>query len=443
MFIKLLFLALGFLSFTLAKVVKVACIGDSNTVRHHYPRELQRLLGNSYKVKQFAVSGSTLLSGTINPKGQLRGYMELAKYKEALAYNPDIAIIMLGTNDSMYWDDKARDAKFPGTLKEEFTTNMKKMTEELKEANPTVKVFIVKPLPVFPSKSRPAIRKTSIERKQVLESVLYDHIEAIAKDLKLPLIDVYSPMKNDIHLTQDGVHYLKAGYHKMASIIAEGIKKSEMDVDEHNDDYKKKNIDAYNENLPQVFSCGDSISAGYAPYLKESLRHSFSVMHRIDAIKKFKLKVNYRGPIPSLIETTRKALESKQFNPKYLLLNSGLHDAKRGRSLDGYRESLMIIIGLAKKHKKELVWITTTKTAKKDNKAPVIDSYNKLAKRLVSEAGFNFIDLGGFTENLILNNRPGAVMSADKVHFTPRGYKLQGEFLATKLQEIIKAQSLK
>jgi acyl-CoA thioesterase I len=80
--------------------VKVAAVGASTTAGsgssagHHYPDELQRLLGAEYEVRNFGVGGTTLLR-----KGK-PSYWATDEFKAALAYQPDIALIWFGGNDA-------------------------------------------------------------------------------------------------------------------------------------------------------------------------------------------------------------------------------------------------------------------------------------------------------------------------------------------------------
>ena len=98
--------------------VKIACVGNSitfgacivNRVQNSYPAQLQAYLGDGYQVVNFGVSGSTLLG-----KGD-RPYTLTDEYARSLAFNPDIVLIKLGTNDSKpynmrYFDDFAADCK--------------------------------------------------------------------------------------------------------------------------------------------------------------------------------------------------------------------------------------------------------------------------------------------------------------------------------------------
>lgn len=81
---------------------KVACIGDSITegaglsspATESYPGKLQRLIGAEYQVRNYGVSGRTLLK-----KGDFP-YWNEAAYRQSREWNPDIVIIKLGTNDS-------------------------------------------------------------------------------------------------------------------------------------------------------------------------------------------------------------------------------------------------------------------------------------------------------------------------------------------------------
>jgi len=84
------------------KPVKLACIGDSITygsgikqrTKNHYPAQLGHWLGDKWRVRNFGVSGATLLRDGDKP------YPKQKLYEQALKWQPDIAVIMLGTNDS-------------------------------------------------------------------------------------------------------------------------------------------------------------------------------------------------------------------------------------------------------------------------------------------------------------------------------------------------------
>lgn len=93
-------------------VIKVACVGDSLTEGYTssgglkgstaYPAILQNLLGDAYEVGNFGKTSFTLMKGTD------RSYWNCAEYQNSKAYDADVVIIMLGTNDSKakYWNEE-------------------------------------------------------------------------------------------------------------------------------------------------------------------------------------------------------------------------------------------------------------------------------------------------------------------------------------------------
>ncbi|MDF7807745.1 GDSL-type esterase/lipase family protein [Pontiellaceae bacterium B12219] len=128
-----------------AAPVKVACVGDSITfgakikdrTTNSYPAQLNELLGDQYTVKNFGNSGSTLLKNGNKP------YWKQKAYTDALAFNPDIVIIKLGTNDSKpeNWAHKA-----------EYIPDYVELIETFQalESNPTI--WICYPVPAYPGK---------------------------------------------------------------------------------------------------------------------------------------------------------------------------------------------------------------------------------------------------------------------------------------------------
>ena len=82
--------------------IKVACIGNSitfgaglsNQARDSYPAVLGQMLGSGYDVRNFGVSGTTVLSSGDSP------YINTRVYKQVFDFQPDIIFIKFGTNDS-------------------------------------------------------------------------------------------------------------------------------------------------------------------------------------------------------------------------------------------------------------------------------------------------------------------------------------------------------
>ena len=118
--------------------IRVACIGNSITDGHGiemasqygYPALLQKALGSDYWVKNFGVSSRTLLN-----KGDFP-YMNEQAWRDAQAFQPDIAIIKLGTNDT-----KPQNWKYSA----EFKQDLEQMIKALGKA----KIFLCTPIPAF------------------------------------------------------------------------------------------------------------------------------------------------------------------------------------------------------------------------------------------------------------------------------------------------------
>ena len=186
--------------------IRVACIGNSITDGHGiemasqygYPALLQKALGDGYWVKNFGVSGRTMLN-----KGDVP-YMKEQAWRDAQAFQPDIAIIKLGTNDT-----KPQNWKYSS----EFKQDLEQMIKALGHA----KIFLCTPIPAFKD-------SWNINDSIIVNGVIPIQ-KQVAKKNGLQLIDLHTLMLNDEELIQpDGIHPNEKGVAKMAEIIAAAIK---------------------------------------------------------------------------------------------------------------------------------------------------------------------------------------------------------------------------
>ena len=208
--------------------IRVACIGNSITdghgiemaPQHGYPAQLQRLLGNGYWVKNFGVSARTMLN-----KGDFP-YMNEMAWRDALAFDPDIVIIKLGTNDSKPQNWKYG-AEFKQDLQQMLTTlcpslasPAKKKGKKARQAQPRrPQIYLCTPIPAFKS------------TWDINDAIITDSIIPIQKELAqtygLQVIDLHQLFANDSDKVQgDGIHPNDKGVRKMAEIIA-GVLKGE------------------------------------------------------------------------------------------------------------------------------------------------------------------------------------------------------------------------
>jgi len=107
--------------------IKIACIGDSITYGHNpadwgrtqiqnnWPTVLGQTLGDGYEVKNFGQNGITLSKGGGTP------VWNIEKFTQSKDYQPDIVIIMLGTNDSPGSDAAEKQESLKADLRELIT----------------------------------------------------------------------------------------------------------------------------------------------------------------------------------------------------------------------------------------------------------------------------------------------------------------------------------
>jgi len=173
--------------------VKVACIGNSITSGSKnkqdvaYPAFLGKLLGKSYDVVNFGVSGRTLLRNGDYP------YWKEKTFQEAIDFNPDIVIIKLGTNDSKPQNWKYKDKGL--------------------KSNP--KIYICKPVPAF--------RINFNINDSVIVNEIIPKIENIGKENNVELLDLYTPFINEGRVFPDGIHPDPEGAEMLAKEIYKAI----------------------------------------------------------------------------------------------------------------------------------------------------------------------------------------------------------------------------
>ncbi len=197
---------LGCAAATQAK--RVACVGDSITygagiadrTNDSYPAQLQRILRQydpAWEVTNFGVSGATLLH-----RGDLP-YIKQSAYSSALASQPDIVVIKLGTNDS-----KPQNWQY----KDDFVADYGNMIDAFRALPSKPVVWICKPVPAF--------AVTFTIRPDVIHDEILPLIDQIAAEKKVPVIDLYTALLDHGNLFPDTIHPNAEGAGVMARTIA-------------------------------------------------------------------------------------------------------------------------------------------------------------------------------------------------------------------------------
>jgi lysophospholipase L1-like esterase len=194
-------------------MTRVACIGDSitwgftllNPWKQSYPALLQEKLGAGYEVRNFGYNDASARFDADTP------YVKKKVYRESLEWNPDIVLIMLGSNDTKKrnWD--------PGIFRRDYEA----LVRSYMELPSRPRVILIAPIQLFlvggvalmglypdtlEEGVRPAIRLAAIELGLGLELV----------DLK----DLFTDRQYMI----DGVHPQRKGASMLADAIYSAIK---------------------------------------------------------------------------------------------------------------------------------------------------------------------------------------------------------------------------
>lgn len=207
--IAILIVSLGFIVLFLdslgirtkpANLIHVACVGDSITEGSGYPVYLQAMLGDSYKVGNFGVSGSTVLLNSDTP------YMKQSAFQEAKAFQPSIVVIMLGTND-------AHETTYEPI--ENFQADYKKLISAYQGLESNPQIWLVTPPPIFENEFD--LSETNLEQGVIPQ------IKQVANELDLPTIDVNTALISYPEYFGDGVHPSSEGAMLIANEINQAI----------------------------------------------------------------------------------------------------------------------------------------------------------------------------------------------------------------------------
>jgi len=186
--------------------VRVACVGDSITAGmgvskgNDYPAQLGRMLGMKWVVKNFGVSSKTLLNHGDQP------YQKTSAFVNALAFNPDVVIIKLGTNDT-----KPQNWKF----KNEFIADYEGLIAQFAKLPSRPRLFLCYPAFV------PGAGNFGINEAGVMEQL--PMIDKIATEEKAGLIDIHGALKPHPELIPDRVHPNAAGANILAKTVFKAL----------------------------------------------------------------------------------------------------------------------------------------------------------------------------------------------------------------------------
>jgi lysophospholipase L1-like esterase len=188
--------------------IRVACVGDSITygasikdrANNNYPVVLGRSLGEGFEVRNFGVSGATLLK-----KGDF-SYWDRPEFGAATQFNPHVVVIKLGTNDT-----KPQNWKHAG----DYTADYEAMIDHFAALPAKPKIWLCSPAPVYQT-------RWGINEKSVVEDVI-PRVRTLAKRKGLPVIDLYAALSGKPEMFPDKIHPNAAGAKVMAEAVEAAI----------------------------------------------------------------------------------------------------------------------------------------------------------------------------------------------------------------------------
>ena len=196
--------------------IKVACVGDSITYGHgiynwpaeNYPNVLSRLLGDKYHVQSFGVCGRCVQDDSDQP------YRKEEHYRRSLAYNADILVFMMGTNDSKpeNWQGEAAFRRAAEELLGDYCKDGKYPN-----------VYLCTPATAFFAEGF-AESITKFDVQPGIVDVVAKIIEEIAAEKGYPLIDIHAVTASHPEwFKADSVHPDNDGAAAIAAAVCQAI----------------------------------------------------------------------------------------------------------------------------------------------------------------------------------------------------------------------------
>ena len=210
---KLIITLIMITSFTavVGQRIKVACVGNSvtygyglpNPATDAYPAQLQKLLGDTFDVRNFGRNGATLMHGSGTT------YRLQNECKRALAFAPDYVVIDLGLNDvdPMNWtpNDTA------------FTRDYRELIDAFRRVNPRCRIWICHMTPIaydYPNYFHGLRERYAMIRQKIAD---------VARETGASLIDLREPFRHRLDLLFDGLHPNAEGARLLAATIGEAL----------------------------------------------------------------------------------------------------------------------------------------------------------------------------------------------------------------------------
>ena len=203
------------------EVIKVACVGDSITqginsadLKKTYPVYLRGFLGPDYYVANYGLSGYSIC------ETDAYCYGKSDVYKKSLAFEPDVVIFALGTNDCNPGANQGKE--WEGTDREEiFIKSTKNLLDSYLALDTEPQIFVCIPCSLFKVGSDVW---NAVEWAARNEKYSVPLITSIAAEYGFPTVDLWTWSLDHPEIFTDGLHPKDETYKPFAQAIYEGIK---------------------------------------------------------------------------------------------------------------------------------------------------------------------------------------------------------------------------
>ncbi len=275
----------------LTRVVKVACVGDSITYGSGssnrdvtaYPPQLGLLLGDSYEVKNFGLGGATLLNNGDKP------YIRTTQYTDSLSYQPDIVIIMLGTNDSK----SANNSRIATEFKRDYLALI--ASYQALPSNP--KIYV-------------ATSPFSYQTASIIGTVIANQIvplqKEIAEEAGLDVVDMYAATYR-MSIFPDKVHPNDEGYQLVARTFYDAL------FDYLPDDVAEVGGEANFDGVDRVLAAAAAVDRTL--YTEDSLAKLEEAVENANALNRQELTYEDQATIATLVTAVQAALDGLKLIP--------------------------------------------------------------------------------------------------------------------------------
>ncbi len=185
---------------------RVACVGDSitqgvgtsNPAKFSYPSQLAKALGTGWTIGNFGKSRSTLIETGDYP------YTHTIEFISSQDFNPNIVVIMLGTNDLKFTNIAEIDR---------YISDYTALINTYKNLVNKPKIYVAYPTPSYGNLA-------GITNDNIV-NVLLPKIQVVSQTNNVGIINVYNALLNKKELFPDTLHPNDEG----AKIIADTVKK--------------------------------------------------------------------------------------------------------------------------------------------------------------------------------------------------------------------------